>query len=633
MKRHLHLFILAVLLLCFRIPELLAQEITVEVDATEAPGRIFHSTLAFPVHEGPFALVYPKWFPGTHAPTGQITDLTGLRMKAHGKEIPWKRDAVDMYAFHCDIPQGATRLEVALDFVVPTDRQGDHHPSAASQYSAMISWTSLLLYPEGAAVNELMYKPSLRLPRGWQYGAALKTTVQAENRIEFAPVSLYTLIDSPVVAGAHFRTIDLNPGSSVPYLMHLAADSDAALQLKSETITGFRNLIQEQTALFGARHFDQYHFLVTLSDPLDGGAVEHHESSDNRPPERMFIDEDRYRYWADTLPHEMVHSWNGKYRRPAGLATKDYQEAIHSDLLWVYEGLTNYLGYILAARSGLLTPQEFLDATAWMAAGLDLRPGRTWKPLLDTTAGAPALVDASSEWGSWRRGLDYYNEGVLIWLEADTIIRRKTDGKASLDDFCRAFFGGTSGPPEVKPYTRQDIESALNQVAPYDWNAFFSARIDQTNPRAPLGGIEMGGWNLTYGNTATPYHASVQKAEKQIDLRFSAGLMLNEEGRILDVLPGSPAAKAGIAPGAKLLGVNGRRFSETQVREAVRDSKAMKDPLEFLVEDGDFYSIHNVDYHDGEKYPALLRESEKPDLLSRIIAPRRSESTATNTKE
>lgn len=623
MRRHSSLFILAVLLFSCNVPNLLAQ-VSIEVDATEATGRIFHSALSFPVQEGPFTLVYPKWFPGTHAPTGQITDLTGLRMKANGKEIAWKRDPVDMFAFHCAIPRGATRLDVALDFVVPTDRQGAHHPTAASQYAAMISWTSLLLYPEGAAVNDLKYTASLRLPQGWQYGTALKTTAQSQNRIGFEPVSLYTLIDSPVVAGFYFRTIDLNPGSEIPYMMHLAADSEAALQLKPETIAGFRNLIREQMALFGATHFKQYHFLVTLSDPLDGGAVEHHESSDNRPPERMFIDDDPYRYWADTLPHEMVHSWNGKYRRPAGLATRDYQEAIHSDLLWVYEGLTNYLGYVLAARSGLLTPQEFHDALAWIAAGLEQRPGRSWKPLLDTTAGAPALVDASAEWEAWRRSLDYYNEGVLIWLEADTIIRRNTGGRASLDDFCRNFFGGTSGPPEVKPFTRQDIESALNQVAPYDWNRFFTERIDEINLHAPMGGIEQGGWRLVYETTATPYHVSIQKAEKKIDLRFSIGMVLNEEGRVVDVLPGSPAAKAGIAPGVKLLGVNGRRWSETQAREAIRDSKLSKDPLEFLVENGDFYKIRSVDYHDGEKYPVLKQEASRPDLLDAIIAPRPS---------
>jgi len=603
---------------------LIAQTVRLEVDATAATGRIFRSSIIFPAKEGPLTLFYPKWFPGTHAPTGQISDLTGLRMKANGKEIPWNRDPLDMFAFHCTVPKLVTELEVALDFVVPTDRQGDHHPSAASQYAAMISWTSLLLYPEGSKVEDLIYMPVLRLPEGWKYGTALKTARQTKTGVEFAPVSLYTLIDSPVVAGIYFRTIDLNPGSDVPFMMHLAADSEAALQIKPEIIAGFRNLFQEELALFGARHFNQYHFLVTLSDPIKGGAVEHHESSDNRPPERMFIDIDPYRYWADTLPHEMVHSWNGKYRRPAGLNTRNYQEAIHSDLLWVYEGLTNYLGYVLAARSGLLSEQEFLDATAWMAAGLDQRPGRSWKPLADTTVGAQALTDASSEWETWRRSLDYYEEGVLIWMEVDTILRQKSGGSASLDDFCRNFFGGENGPPEIKPYTREDLENTLNNILSFNWKQFFLSRIDQVTVRAPLGGVQQGGWILKYVDNPTPYHTSIQKAAKRIDLRFSVGLYLDETGTVVDVVPGTPATKGGIAPGAKILGVNGRHWSDTQMKEAVRDSKNSRAPLEFLVENGDFYKILHVDYHDGQKYPILERAANKPDLLHQILVPHRA---------
>ena len=511
-------FVLGVFIFFAGIQGLLAQSVLLDVDARQAAGRIFHSTLIFPVAAGPLTLVYPKWFPGTHAATGPIADLTGLRMEASGKVVEWERDPGDMFAFHCTVPQGVTQLEVVLDFVVPTDRQTAHHPTAASQYSAMISWTSLLLYPQGLPVDQLIYKASLRLPDGWNYGTALKTMGQGSGAIEFAPVLLYTLIDSPVVAGAFFRTIDLDPGSAVPYLMHLAADSAAALQLKPETISGFQNLMQQEMALFGARHFDQYHFLVTLSDPLTGGAVEHHESSDNRPPERMFIDEDIYRYWADTLPHEMTHSWNGKYRRPDGLVTLDYQATVHTDLLWVYEGLTNYLGYVLATRSGLLSQEDFRDATAWMAAGLDQRPGRSWRPLLDTTAGVSATMDASSQWESWRRARDYYNEGVLIWLEADTLIRQKSGGRASLDDFCRDFFGGTSGPPAVIPFTRQDLVASLNRVLPYDWDEFFTVRIDQVNLHAPLGGILQAGWSLGFEDTATPYHASAQKVDKVLSI-------------------------------------------------------------------------------------------------------------------
>lgn len=606
------------LLLC----STLTAQVRIEVDATNAPGRIFHSALTFPVKEGPLTLVYPKWFPGTHGPTGQISDLTGLHMQAGGKEIPWTRDSMDMFAFHCTIPAGANEMRVALDFVSPTDRQSNHHPTASSQYSAMISWTSLLLYPQDANINQITYTAALRLPDGWQYGTALKTQSTNSSRIEFAPVSLYTLVDSPVVAGKFFRTIDLNPGGDVPYVMHLAADSEDALQLKPETIEGFKNLYKEDLALYGAIHFTQYHFLVALSDPLKGGAVEHHECSDNRPPEKFFTDEDQYRYWEDTLPHEMTHSWNGKYRRPAGLDTKDYQQTIHSDLLWVYEGLTNYLGFVLGARSGLVSRQDFLDYFAYVAAGLDQRPGRTWRPLGDTTTGAQILNDAAPEWETWRRSLDYYDEGALIWLEVDTILRQKSGGSASLDDFCKKFFGGTNSSPQVKPYTREELEATLNSIVPYDWKQFFIDRIDRVNPHAPMGGIEQGGYHLKYGDTATPYHASFQKAKKQVDLRFSIGVVLDENGTVVDVLPESAAAKAKITPGEKILGVNGRRYSETQLKDAIRDSKT---PIEFLVENADFYLIAHLDYHDGPKYPILEKDPNKPDLIHEITAPHRKD--------
>lgn len=601
---------------------LLAQAVRLEVDATEAARRIFHSSLSFPVKPGPVTLVYPKWFPGTHAPTGQIADVVGLKMKAGGRDIAWKRDADDIFAFHCTAPEGVDQLDVTFDFVVPTSTQASHHPSASGRYAAMISWTSLLLYPQGSVVENVMYRPVLRLPSEWEYGTPLKTLIQAEDRIEFETVSLYTLIDSPVVAGAHFRSIDLSPGSDVPYLMVLASDSEGALEMKPEVLSAFQKLIKETVALFGARHYRKYLFLVTLSDPIAGDAVEHHECSDNRMPERVFLEEDPFLYWADTLPHEMIHSWIGKYRRPAGLDPCDYQQAIHGDLLWVYEGLTNYLGYVLAARSGLLTPDQFRDATAWMAAGQDLRPGRTWRPLFDTTAGAQVVVDSSAEWSMWRRRLDYYNEGTLIWLEVDTMLRQKSGGRSSLDDFCRAFFGGASGPPEVKSFTLDEMVEALNRISPYDWKGFFAKRIEEVSEHAPLAGLEQGGWRLAYAKTPTSYHKAMQSMDKQIDRKYSIGLVLNQGGNIVDVLPGSAAAKAGLAPGMILLGVNGRHWSETKMDDAIESSIHSKDPLELLAENDDFYRIYSLDYHDGAKYPVLEKEKSAPDLLSAIIAPR-----------
>lgn len=614
--------ILLLCCVCFA-SQLLAGPIRLEVDASDAPRRIFHSKMIFPVQAGPVTLFFPKWFPGTHAPTGQITDMVGLRMKVNGGELRWNRDPVDPFAFHCVVPAGVSELEVAFDFVTPTDRQTRHHPSAASEYCGMISWTSLLLYPAGKPVDQLMYSASLRLPTGWKYGTALKSVSESQSGIEFAQVSLYTLIDSPVVAGANFRTIELNPGSTAPYFMDLAADSESALQMKPNVMTGFQNLVPEVETLFGARHLRQYHFLVALSDPLEGDAVEHHESSDNRPPERMFLDDEPYLYWADTLPHELIHSWIGKYRRPAGLNTKDYQEPVHSELLWVYEGLTNYLGYVLAARSGLFSPEDFRGAAAWMAGDQDHRPGRSWKPLLDTSAGIQSVIDASSEWKSWRRGTDYYNEGFLIWLEVDTILRQKSGGRASLDDFCRDFFGGTSGAPEVKPFTLDELVEALNRIVPYDWKQHFATRVEAVNSSAPLAGLEHSGWRLAYGDSATTYHKAAQKVDKKIDLRYSIGMILDDKGALEDVLPGSAAAKAGVAPGMQLLGINGRHWSQTLLEEAVAGSTNSHKPIELLVENGGFYKILPVDYHEGARYPYLQRIENTEDVLSRIIAPHR----------
>lgn len=611
-----------ILLSHFFLSHLAAQSIRLEVDATEGPGRIFHSTMRMPVKSGTLSLNYPKWFPGTHGPTGQISDLVGLRISSGGQNLAWKRDPVDMYRFHCDIPNGLSEVTVSFDFVVPSELLGAHHPSASSPYTAMISWTSLLLYPSGTPVESLMYAPVLRLPQGWKYGTALATRSASGDTFEFEPVSLYTLIDSPVVAGKHFRTIDLADAGGVPYFMHLAADSAAALEVKPEVVTGYKKLMRELMKLFGARHFEQYHFLVTLSDPIEGSAVEHHESSDNRPPERMFLDEEPYLYWADTLAHEMVHSWNGKYRRPAGLDTADYQVTIRSDLLWVYEGLTNYLGFVAAARSGLMTAEQFQEAMAWIAAGQDRRPGRLWKPLLDTTVAAQILGDASGEWNAYRRGLDYYNEGTLIWLEADMIIRRETRGRASLDDFCRAFFGGMNGSPAVVPYTLDDVKAALSAVASHDWNELFAARVDRVNPRAPTGGIEAAGWRLSYGAEPTSYHKAAMDSEGQIDLRHSCGLVLDDEGRVSDVIPDSSAAKAGVVPGMEILGVDGRRWSKSRIEETLSRSDRSTEPTELLLQDREFYKLVKMDYHDGARYPVLERIPNTADELSKIISPR-----------
>ena len=399
------------------------------------------------------------------------------------------------------------------------------------------------------------------------------------------------------------------------------ADSAAALEIKPEDARHFAHLVAETGALFGARHYGSYHFLLTLSDHVAHFGLEHHESSDDRQGERYLTDEDMRNTEADLLCHEMVHSWNGKYRRPAGLATPDFQQPMKDELLWVYEGLTDYLGIVLTARSGLWTDGNFQDYLALEAARLDHTPGRAWRPLADTAIAAQLLYAARDEQASSRRSVDFYEEGDLIWLEADALIRQKTGGAKSLDDFCRKFLGGESGPPKVVPYTEDDVLAALNETAANDWREFFRARIYEATPRAPLGGIEGSGWRLIYTNTVSPMLKSRESQRKYTDMSYSLGLTVKEDGYITDVIPGSPADQAGVGAAMKLLAVNGRHWTPEILRTAVKEAGTNAAPVELLVENEEFFKTCPVNYHEGEKYPLLERDSAKPDLLSQILKP------------
>lgn len=595
--------------------------ITLSLDASEAPRKILHAHLVVPATAGPLTLVYPKWLPGEHGPTGPITDLAGLRLTASGRAISWQRDLVDMYAFNCAVPQGANAVEVDLDFLLPGSTEGFTSSASTSAQLAVINWNQVLLYPQGNTSDSLTYNVSLRLPQGWKFGTALPVAGESREAINFKPVSLTTLVDSPLVAGAFFRRIDLSPGASPAHYIDMVSDSPAALSISPELIADYKQLVAETGALFGARHYTQYHFLYTLSDHVTSFGLEHHESSDNRVPERTLLDEAQHMVNADLLPHEFVHSWNGKYRRPAGLATPDYQQPMRTDLLWVYEGLTQYLGDVLTVRSGLLTDEQSHEFLASIAAGLDYRAGRTWRPLADTAVAAQLLYAAPASWASWRRSVDFYNEGVLIWLEADVIIRQRTQGRSSLNDFCRRFHGGQSGPPAVSTYTLDDVVSALNEVAPYDWRAFFDARVYNITPRAPLAGIEGGGWRLVYTDVPNSYIQAQEQTEEHVNLNYSLGLTLDNEGSVIDVIPGQPADKAGIGPGMKLLAVDGRRWSPDLLRQMVRETKTASKGTELLLENGEFYKTYRLNYRGGERYPHLERVRERPDLLDEILKP------------
>lgn len=593
----------------------------IRVDATHAPEKILHAQLEIPVAPGPLKLVYPKWIPGEHGPTGPIVDLTGVEFFANGQRLTWRRDLTDMYMFHLNVPPGVSSLEARLDLVLPAPPEGFSSGASATSQLDVISWNQLVLYQDGKKSDDVQFTATLKLPQGWHYGTALPVASEDSGQISFKTVSLTELVDSPVLAAKHFRRIPLTPEGPIQHFIDMGSDSDAALEMPSEVIDEYKHLIAETGALYGARHYRDYHFLLTLSDHVAHFGLEHHESSDDRVGERTVIDDDERFLAAGLLPHEMTHSWNGKYRRPKGLATPDYQQPMEGDLLWVYEGLTQYLGEILTARSGLWTKQQFLDEAAETAAALNHTPGRSWRPLQDTADAAQILYGAAAEFENWRRAVDYYPEGFLIWLDVDTVIRQKTNGQKSMTDFCHLFHGGQSGPPIVVPYTFDDIVDTLNKVVPNDWRKFLRDRLDTYGPDAPLGGITNGGWKLVYDDNPSELTKDMEKDRHSVDARFSIGLALEDKGEIRDVIMDSIAWKAGIAPGMELVAVNGRKFTPDILREALRAGKGNGPSLELLVLNGDFYKVVTLNYHDGEKYAHLVRDESKPDILSDIIKP------------
>lgn len=599
-----------------------AASIKLDVDATDAPRKILHAHLTIPAAPGPLTLLYPKWIPGEHGPTGPITDLVDLRFTAGGQTLTWERDQSDMYTFHLEVPPRAKEVEVALDFLLSANTSGFSSGASASSQLDVLNWNQVLLYPQGRPAEELIFNPTLKLPVGWKFGTALPVTREANSTIKFEPVSLVTLIDSPVASGAHFRHIPLTTGAAPTHVIDLVSDSDAALQMSPHDIAGYKQLVSEAYALFGARHYRNYHFLFTLSDQVANFGLEHHESSDDRVQERSLIDPMLNKLSVTLLPHEYVHSWNGKYRRPADITNADYQQPMRTELLWVYEGLTQYLGSILIPRSGLWTDAEFREYLAWNAAYLDARTGRQWRPLSDTAVAAQLLYYASPQWANARRSVDYYDESILVWLDADTRIRQLTNGQRSLDDFCRRFHGGTGGAPAVKTYTFEDVVNTLNEVAPNgDWRAFLNTRVRAVNPHAPMGGIEAGGWQLVFNEQPNDYIGFGEATRNNLELSFSLGMSLGADGAITDVVPGMVAEQAGLAPWMKIIAVNGRRYSADVMREAVAASKTNNEPLELIVENAEYFKTYRLNYHGGARYPHLERIANRPDLLTQIIKP------------
>lgn len=598
-----------------------AQVIRLHVDLTDAPRNIYHAHLQFPVSPGEVSLVFPKWIPGNHRPSGPLAGLTGIRMEAGGHTVSWQRDPVEMYEFHVAVPAGVQTLEVSLDAITSQDSAGSSGPAASSNILDL-NWNAVLLYPKGVRSDDVTFAPSITLPAGWKFGTALDVTRHDGDNVEFSPVSLTTLIDSPVIAGVHFRKIELTKPSETPFhVMDLVADSETDLAMSPKDLAAYQKLVAETGALFGARHYRHYDFLLTLSGQVGGHGLEHHESNDSVASEQTLLDPTLRMLNAGLVPHEFVHSWNGKYRRPAGLATPNYQEPMIGDLLWVYEGLTEYLGNVLATRSGLLTDEQYRESVAETAAMLDHRSGRTWRSVEDTARSVQSLRMMGSQWISWRRGLDYYPEGELIWLEVDSIIRQQTNGQRSLNDFCRRFHGGESGSAKVVPYTFDDVVRTLNDVAPYDWARLLNERVKATSSHASLGGIDRGGWKLVYTGKPNAFTQAIEKLAKFADVSYSLGFAVQQDGRFSDVIVGSPAYQAGIGPGMRLVAVNERKWSPESLHAAINAAQGSNQPIELLVENAQFFKTYKVDYHDGEKNPHLERVSDQPDILGDMLKP------------
>jgi predicted metalloprotease with PDZ domain len=596
--------------------------ITLHVDASDTLQGIFRVHETIPVNAGPLTLLYPQWIPGDHSPSGPIAMLAGLKLTANGKPVIWKRDEYNVFAFHLEVPAGVSSLEAEFQYMSPrnggfeiTDRMMD------------MEWSKMSLYPAGHFSRAITFAPSVTLAHGWQLGTALETASQSGDTTTFKPVTFNNLVDSPIYAGQYFKRVDLNPGGAAPVHLDIVADAPKYLEMSPEQVQVHRALVTQATSLFGSHHYDHYDFLFSLSDVLAGNGTEHHQSSEDG------MDADYFTAWADNAPgrdllaHEYVHSWNGKFRRPADLWTPNFNVPMGDSLLWVYEGQTQYWGYVLTARSGMWTPQQFRDALAMVAANYDInRPGFQWRTLEDTTNDATAAHRSSLPYRSWQMSEDYYSGGQMLWLAVDARIRSLSHDSKSLDDFAQAFFGVDNGSYVTKPYTFDDVVAALNGVAKDDWASFLNARVATLSP--PLaGGLEGTGWKLVYTDQPTAfekqYNSRPEPARHLYNFSWSIGLTMNDEGQVNDVRWGGPAFKAGVSTGATLEAVNGQTYSREVLKEAIAAAKSSKEPIQLLLKYQGGYHTVPVDYHDGLRYPHLQRIKGTPDYLNQIIAARK----------
>jgi predicted metalloprotease with PDZ domain len=595
--------------------------IAISVDATHAPQRILHAKLEIPVRPGPLTLYYPKWMPADHSPDGPIPNVAGLKFSAGGKEIAWVQDDVDMYAFNLDVPAGVNSIQASLDFLISAPGPTIDFAASGSAKLFILMWNQVILYPKGWRATELTFQPSLTVPAGWKFNTSLPIAGQSADTITFSSVPLDLLVDSPVQSGEFVRVYPLNPGEKPPHEVDVVSDDPWALDIPPALVDNYKRLVAEASALYQSHHYRDYHFLLTLSDNVLPLGQEHHESSDDRVAERTLVDPSSRLLESGLFPHEFSHSWNGQYRRPGGLATPDFQTPMKGELLWVYEGLTEYLGTVLSARSGLTTPQQTRDYIALTASTMAHRAGRRWRSLQNTANAAQILYFSPPEWASYRRSVDFYPESVLIWLDVDTTIRKLTNNRRSMDDFCRVFYGPPDGQPTIKTYEFDDVVATLNQIAQHDWHSFLRERLDSTADTAPLGGINGGGWKLVYSDDANEFLSAGDAVSGGGDYTASIGLKVKGDGTVVDSIPGMPAFESGVSPYLRIIAVNGRAFSVDELTRAIAGSRSSAGTIVITATNTGAIETHEIHYQGGNRYPHLERIDGTADYLSDILKP------------
>jgi predicted metalloprotease with PDZ domain len=591
---------------------------TVLLDARKAPIGLAYAHLTIPVKPGPFTLDYPEWIPGEHGPTGPLAGMAQFKVTANGAPLTWSRDQVDLYAFHLVVPPGVQTIEAEFTVILNTDK--GHQ--MATRNIMVGNWNRALVYQRDVDNEQYYVKASMIMPPGWDYASALPLASRSGDRVDFDTVTLETLVDSPTDIGRYVKHITTWTGDGASTYLDLFADEPEDLKIDDKVIDAYKRLTPEALALYGGRHWNVYHAELTLSDALGFQGIEHHQSSDDRASDDFLSDDSNQKTNGDLVPHEFSHSWNGKYRRPFDLQQPDFNDPYpeHTELLWQYEGMNQYMGDLLSFRSGIRDPKDYPEFLAALYANLAYEPGRKTTPIIDVTTGAPYYYCcARGIYPNIRRTAgDFYREGELMWLDADTIIREQTHGTKSLDDYTKLFAGGVSA-PKVVTYTRADLEGYLNAVTPYDWHGFFEKYVYSIAPEPPTDMIARAGYKLVYDDKPNEFAQGRAKAMHGVVSWFDAGVRLSAKGEIADVREDSAAWNAGLAPGMEIVGVNDREFSADLWNAAIKDAKGGTEPIHLIVKQGGWYSRLDLPYFDGPKFPHLERIPGTPDMLAAIM--------------